>query len=144
MSVPEHLWRHPTAAAIDTLARRFGLPNDPGMQDWPWQVADAGRLDEFLAAYEDEGLDEDERFTLMEIMLQSFEDLGQSIGFDPRWHRTLEILDRNIDLHANTVWYWSALENDDADDQWLVTPFMRRIVDKHRGRLESFGTRSTG
>jgi hypothetical protein len=136
MSVPEHLWRFPTAAAIDSLARRFGLPNDPSMQDWPWEVADAERLDEFLAAYEGGGLSEDERFTLMEIILQSFEDLAASTGFDARWDRALEAIDRNIDLHANSVWYWSALENENPAELWLVTPFLRRILEKHRGRLE--------
>ena len=137
MSIPEPPVRYPTAAAIDSLARRFGFPNHPGMQDWPWEVADAERLDEFLAAYENGGLDDDERFTLMEILLQSFEDLGQSSGFDARWDRTLEILDRNIDLHACSVWYWSSLENDNPEDQWRVTPFLRRLVEKHRGRFES-------
>jgi hypothetical protein len=106
------------------------------MQDWPWEVADAGRLDELLAVYKDGGLSDDERFTLIESMLQSFEDLGRSTGFDSRRDRTLEILDRNIDLHAHSVWYWSDLENDNAEEQWLVTPFLRRIVNKHHDRLE--------
>jgi hypothetical protein len=136
MSVPKHLWRFPTAAAIRTLAQRFGLRNDPGMQDWEWQVSDATRLDEFLRAYEEADLSDDERFVLMEIILQSFEDLGHTIVVDPRWHRTLELIDQNIDLHAHSVWYWSALESEDADDQWVVTPFLRRIVGKHRDRLE--------
>jgi len=136
MSVPEHLWRFPTAAAVDSLARRFGLPNDPSMQDWPWVVADAHRLDEFLAAYEYGGLSDDERFTLMEIILQSFEDLATSTGFDPRWDRALDTIDRNIDLHASSVWYWSALETDDQRELWLVTPSLRSILQKHRGRLE--------
>lgn len=137
MAIPEPPPRYPTAAAIDSLARRFGLPNGPNMQDWSWEVAGAGRLDEFLAAYENGGLDDDERFTLMEILLQSFEDLGRSTGFDSRWDRTLEILDRNIDLHACSVWYWSSLENDNLEDQWLVAPFLRRLVEKHRGRFEN-------
>jgi hypothetical protein len=59
------------------------------MQDWPWEVADAERLDEFLAAYEGGNLSEDERFTLMEVILQSFEDLAASTGFDARWDRAL-------------------------------------------------------
>jgi hypothetical protein len=141
MSVPEHLWRFPTAAAIQSLARRFSLPYSPEMQDWEWEVSDSGRLDEFLAAYQSGALNDDERFTLMETILQSFEDLGKELGprlrFDRRWHRTLEIIDDNIDLHAYSVWYWSDLENDNAGEEWLVTPFLRRILEKHRDRLES-------
>jgi hypothetical protein len=136
MSIPEHLWRFPTAAAVDSLARRFGLPNDPSMQDWPWEVADAARLDEFLAAYESGDLSDDERFALMEIILQSFEDLAASTGFDARWDRALDTIDRNVDLHAQSVWYWSVLGNDDREEQWLVTPHLRSILQKHRERLE--------
>ena len=136
MSVPEHLWRYPTAAAVDSLARRFGFPNTPDMQDWEWEVADAARIDEFLAAYESGELDDDERFTLMETILQSFEDLGESLSVDPRWPRVLELLDRNVDLHAYTVFYWSCLENEDDEDSWLVTPYVRRVLERHRSRLK--------
>lgn len=101
------------------------------------EVADSERLDEFLAAYQSGELDDDERFTLMETILQSFEDLGDSTGFDPRWDRTLAIIDENFELHAYSVWYWSSLENDDPEEQWLVTPFLRRILAKHRHRLEN-------
>lgn len=130
MSIPEHLWRFPTAEAIDRLARRFGLPNTPDMQDWEWQVADPDRIDEFLAAYEHGGLSDDERFTLMEMLLQSFEDLGEALASDPRWPRTLEILDRNLDLHAYTILYWSDLENENEEDSWRVTPYLRSLADR--------------
>lgn len=136
MSVPEHLWRFPTAAAIDSLAKRFGFPNSPDMQDWEWEVADAARLDKFLAAYESGELNDDERFTIMETILQSFEDLGPDLRLDPRWPRVLELLDRNIDLHAHTVWYWSDLEQENEEDAWLVTPYLRDILEKHRDRLD--------
>ena len=136
MAVPEHLWRFDTAAAVDSLARRFCLPNDPRMQDWPWEVADPKRLDEFLAAYDDGGISDDERFTLMEIVIQSFEDLGPAIATDPRWGRTLEAIDRSIALHAHSVWYWSAVDSEAPEEQWLVTPFLRKILDRHRDRLE--------
>ncbi|MDR2012165.1 MAG: hypothetical protein LBQ20_03815 [Rhodanobacter sp.] len=150
MSVPEHLWRYPTSSAIDSLAKRFEFPNTPEMQDWEWEVANPKRISEFLDAYENGQLTDDERFTLMEIIIQSFEDLGLKVKFDPewqhvlpmaldpRWHHVLVLLDQNIDLHAYSVWYWSDLENEneDGDDQWQVTPFLRSIVAKHRNRLE--------
>ncbi len=136
MSVPEHLWRFPTCAAIDALAKRFRLPNSPQMQDWPWEVADAERLDEFLDAYESGGLSDDERFTLVEIVLQSFDDLGQRSGLDARWQRALDVLDRDVDLHAYSIWYWSDLENENGNEKWLVTPSIRRILEIHRDRLE--------
>jgi hypothetical protein len=137
MSVPEHLWRYPTRAAIDALAARFDLPNRPDMQDWEWEVADPTRLDEFIDAYQSGNLDDDERFTLMEIIIQSFEDLGQRSELDPRWQRILGILDRNIELHACSVWYWSVLDGESRDEQFWVTPSMRSILARHRVRLET-------
>ena len=139
MSVPDHLLRYPTAAAIQLLAQRLGLPNEPNMQDWPWEVSDANRLDEFLAVYREKSLSDDERFTVMETIIQSFDDLGESIVTGPRWLDAMALLDRNIDLHASSVWYWSSLENDNVDEQWTVTPYMRVLLAKHRSRLERRG-----
>ena len=56
--------------------------------------------------------------------------------FDPRWHRALDLLEQNIDLHAYSVWYWADLENDNQDEQWRVTPFLRRVLARHREGLE--------
>ena len=85
MCVPEHLWRHPTAEAIESLARRFDLPNGPGFQDWEWIFADPARIDEFVNAYESGELNDDEKFTLMEMIIQSFEDLDEQLEENSRW-----------------------------------------------------------
>jgi hypothetical protein len=132
--VPVHLLRSPTRFAINTLSLRFGLPNDPNMQDWQWEVADAARIDEFLCAYESGELSDDELFTLMETILQSFEELRSSS--DPRWQRVLDILDRNVDLHAYSIWYWSALDAEESKEQFWVSPFLRPVLARHRSRLE--------
>ena len=135
MGAPKHIWRFPTREAIDKLAMRFGLPNDPGMQDWEYQVADEKRIDEFLAAYETGGLSDDERFTLMETIIESFEDvahMGGDLSSDSRWQHTLDLLDRNIALHAHSVWYWSCPEAENDDDIFLVGRFVRKILATHR------------
>jgi hypothetical protein len=133
MTNPQHLQRFPTRAAIDALAERLGLVNEPRIQDWEWEVADPGRIDEFLSTYESGELSEDERFTLMETMLQSFEELPAALEADPRWSRLLDILDRNARLHAHSIWYWSAPDADNLEECWRVTPFLRPILERHRG-----------
>ncbi|BBB62899.1 hypothetical protein UNDKW_4626 [Undibacterium sp. KW1] len=65
----DHLYRFPTRAAIDALAIRFNLPNTKNMQDWEYEVADANRIDEFLVAYDSGELREDEKFTLMAMLV---------------------------------------------------------------------------
>jgi hypothetical protein len=101
--LPERLMRHPTRAAIDSLAVRLGLPNGPEMQDWQWEVANPERLDEFIATYVDSGLSDDERFTVMETIIQSCEDLGDSLDSDPRWQTVCALLERNLDLHISSA-----------------------------------------
>jgi hypothetical protein len=70
MTVPEHLWRFPTEQAIASLAARFDLPNESYMQDWEWEVADPERIDEYITVYNSGELNDDERFTLMETIVQ--------------------------------------------------------------------------
>lgn len=131
MDIPEYLWRFPTRAAIDSLAHRFDLPNTPDMQDWEYEVADPERINEFLDAYESGVLSDDERFTLMETIIQSFEEFKHSPTSHPKWARVLEILDTHIDLHIYTICYWSDLDCNNLDNSWRVTPYIRSILEKH-------------
>ena len=137
MPIPEPTWRCPTRKAIDSLAEKFNLPNTPDMQDWEWEVADPSRIEEFLVAYESGELSDDERFTLVETIFQSFEELPDSIDTDPRWAQVLDILVSHFELHAYSVWYWSDLKNETkAEDSWRVTPFLRQVLAKHQRILE--------
>lgn len=134
MDLPKHLWRFPTRKAIDSLANRFGLANRPDMQDWEREVADPQRVDEFVAAYKTSRLTDDERFTLMEIILQSFEERSPVLADDAVWRNVLSLIEQNIDVHIYSVWYWSC-EGVDLSDAWWVTPFMREIFARHSGRF---------
>jgi hypothetical protein len=139
MSVPEHIWRFPTRKAIDSLAERFNLPNTPEMQDWEWEVADPKRITEFVAAYESGELDDDEKFTLMETIIQSFADMEAPLSANEDWTHVLKIIENNINLHIYSVWYWSDLENANEDDQWCVTPSLRTILFKYKDNYAQQG-----
>jgi hypothetical protein len=151
MGVPEHLWRYPTGAAIDSLAKRFNLRNDPGMQDWEYEVSDPDRVDEFISAYESGELTDDERFTLMETILDSLRG-ATNLESDPRLQKVLGFLDENIALHIRTVCYWSIINEDDEDESeidllapkyrdpelcFTITPFVRTVLEKHKHRFAS-------
>ncbi len=136
MSVPAHLWRCPTGEAVHSLAARFGLPISPDMQDWEWEVADPDRIDEFLTAYSSGELTEDERFTIMETILQSFEESSRNLESDAGFRYVLSELERHINLHASTVWYWSRVDTHDPEGWFRITPHLREILARHRARLE--------
>jgi hypothetical protein len=71
----------------------------------------------------------------METIIQSFEDSDEPLADSSSFGQVLRALEANIVLHIHSVWYWSDLDNDDLDQSWRVTPFMRRILSKHRDRF---------
>lgn len=147
MEEPRHILRYATAEAIEQLSARFGFPPRPDMQDWEWEVADSNRIDEFLAAYETGGLSDDERFTLMEIILESFEDIGRGgidLCADARWQRTMTALERNISLHAHSVRYWSCLETERPEEMFHISRFIREIRAAHRALFAEPGASRNG
>ena len=102
--LPQHLWRYPTNAAQDALAARFDLPNEDWMQDWEYVAPRAEQLDEYLAAYQSGKLDGDERFTLMEMMLECLRG-DEEAPQRPAVLRlaVLRLIEENIQLHLQTI-----------------------------------------
>ncbi len=95
------------------------------MQDWEWEVADARRFDEFVAAYRTEDLTEDERFLLMEMLVQCVEDIAADTGnHDAAWSVIKPFVLSRPRLHEDTVSYWACL---DKTDGFRVSPDMRRL-----------------
>ncbi|MCP4269870.1 MAG: hypothetical protein GY777_30575 [Candidatus Brocadiaceae bacterium] len=135
MSIPEHLWRFPERKAIDSLAQRFNLSNTPDMQDWEWQVADPERIDEFIYAYLSEELSDDEKFILMEIILQSFADSDLTLEGNIKWELTLRLIEENLKRHAFTIWYWGDFEENEEPDRQDVDPYIKSLFLKYRQRL---------
>lgn len=135
-----HLWRCPTLAAINSLAKRLDLPPPPLECEWHLAVADSTRIDEFVTLYENGGLTDDERFTLMEMILNSVidaADMDTSILKSNVWQKILALLEENIEVHIFSVWYYSSVEYDDVDieDAWCIAPFMRTILLRHQERF---------
>lgn len=128
MTVPEHLWRFPTAAAITSLIQRFDFHYDESMQDWEWMVSDSDRIGEFVDACTSGDLTDDERFTLMQTILQSCEDRMEPLEEQQRWSDVIQLLRDNVELHAHTIYYWSCMDTENDDEVWRVTPFVRQIV----------------
>jgi hypothetical protein len=130
-SVPEHLWRFWTKDSMENLAARFQLPYDISNQDWPWEVSDSTRLNEFIISYKNDDLTDDEKFTLMDLILQSFEDLEsiEDLPKNSQWIEVCEFLNQNIELHIYTVWYWA----DGYDFQ--ISPLLIEILHRHKNKF---------
>jgi hypothetical protein len=119
--------RWPTSQARMALGARFNLPYDDSMQDWEWQVADPARLSEFLGAYSSGQLTDDERFSLMEVMVQCVEEISPEAPFQAAWAALEPLLATNAALHRTTVEYWARLDTNEEEEMWRVSPNMCRL-----------------
>lgn len=119
----------PNTNARVVLAKRLNLPYHDNMQDWEYEVADTIHIDDFLNAYDLNDITEDERFLLIEMLFQSFEEVND-LEKDSRWHRTLSLVENNLDLHTQTVLYW-ANGVESFEDSWSITPFIRNLRDQY-------------
>lgn len=117
----------PSTPARKAFAVRFGLPYSDGMQDWEWEVADAHRFGEFLSANVTAALPDEQRSSLMEMLIQCVEEMGEPVEFESSWSAIEPHLVARAVLHRPTIAYWATLDEADADAGFRVTPAMRRV-----------------
>jgi hypothetical protein len=124
------MMKFPSCAGREALAARLCLPIDPLSQDWEWEVADTRRFQEWISVYQNEALSDDERFSLMEILIQCIEDMRQGDKLAeqlPEWQAVVTLLLKNCQLHASSIFYWSAFGHDDPDEQFRISVPMRQV-----------------
>jgi hypothetical protein len=125
--VPPYL-HLPSSSARRALATKFNLPYSDEMQDWEWEVADAARFEEFLGVYQDTDLGDDERFSLMEVLVQCAEDVSDTPEFGVFWYALKPLLQSRFELHRSTIEYWAVLEEEDPTARFLVSEPMRELL----------------
>ena len=97
------------------------------MQDWQYEVADAARVEEFLIYYENNCLSLNEKITLMELILESYNDYVTGNSENPVVsERLCQVLQKESKLFSNTIEYWSC-GNDDLEDCFAITPLVRKV-----------------
>jgi hypothetical protein len=131
--VPERLKRYPSSAARAALAARLGLTIHPFSQDWEWEVAESDRFGEWLAVYRGERLSDEERFSLMEMLIQCVEDMlpphgpPEEVEALPEWQAVSDLLRASPRLHASSIAYWSVFGRRDPEQSFRVSVPMRRV-----------------
>lgn len=118
---------YPTTRARQALAAQFSLPYDDAMQDWEWQVANTEEFDQYLAAYTI-AMPNDQRFSLMEMLLQCVEDSEDEAVFTIRWAKIKSLLVDYSALHAQTVAYWACGEESDSEQTFRMSQPMRELL----------------
>jgi len=131
--VLDHLRRYPTKAGREALAARLDLIIDPHSQDWEWEVAGPQHFDTWLSTYRNGPLSDDERFSLMEMLIQSVEDMvplrGPPVEVEelPQWQAVAKLLRANPRLHASSIAYWSVFGRDEPEEHFRVSIPMRKV-----------------
>jgi hypothetical protein len=129
-------FRCQTGAAIDRLSADLGLA-EVG-QDWELEAADASRVIEFLDYYDTRELNDDERFSLMSLIIASFDE-RLSNGPDPVLQdRIAARLNSRFDLLNYLVQYWALADEEASDDAFRFTPIARRIMQSQYGDRENW------
>jgi hypothetical protein len=130
---------HPYQKAIRSLTARLHLPPvSPSSQSWEVEVADAGAIPAYKAAYESGTLTDMEKKILMRIMLESLEQAAKkSIVVPDQVLQDLSLLmQADYHLHHDILLFWALPDEhrDGEDYLYRITPFVRQIIKSHDAR----------
>ncbi|RFS21422.1 hypothetical protein DVR12_16115 [Chitinophaga silvatica] len=122
-------WRFPTGDAIQELAAEFEYPFDINRQDWEYIVPTIDDIEKYFTKYATTN-SEDIRFLLMIMMLET-----SNSGVDLKWikniwPRVMVLLKEDFQLHEYTMFYYCCWDNEDINDAFFVTPYIREFWGK--------------
>ena len=123
--------RQITKQSIEGLISKLGLPEgDVYCQDWEYEIASPEMAVKLLMDYiEQKDLTEDEKFTLMHVILESINDFisNRSEKF-PLLEEFRMVALRDYYLHKETFEYWASWEQADIDEAFEITPIIRGFI----------------
>jgi sulfur relay (sulfurtransferase) DsrC/TusE family protein len=109
------------------LADLFDYEIDKHDQDWTYTIVESDRIEEYIQAYDTKVTNEDTKFSLMEMIIQSLTEQEDKKLMEEKWKLVKPILNKDFDLHEYTIYYWCCWDNDNIDDCWEVTPLIREF-----------------
>ena len=122
---------NPTKEAIEKLCKDLNLPRpDAFSQDWAYETSYINRIEEFIIYYHSNELDDETKFTLMMVMIDSSNDaLDEGNMTLNNWEKINSILVADRRIHLNTIKYWMC-EGKDLEDSFSITPYIRKVGDQ--------------
>lgn len=95
------------------------------MQDWPYEIAESIEIDNYFQDY-DEQTDEDKKFSIMKMLIQSLTDIENQNDFDKNCKRLKKRILKDFEIHEYTIFYWCCFDIE-TDDIWKISPYMREL-----------------
>ena len=122
-----------TENSLERLGALLDLP-DLGGEDWDLLFANPARVAEFCDVYEHGSLNATEKVALMELTVASYDRLLSEANHQHTLEaRLARLLEQDFALHKQTVEYWSKLQSHNPESLWAVSPWMRKIWQRHSG-----------
>lgn len=114
--------------AVDLISQKLKLPVTGTEQDWDIELADPTRIDEFITLFkQDSSLDNEQKYTLMALILASYEDaLQEGNPLNDTWEYVKKTLKNDL-TYSDLVEYWSLPTETDEDNFFGLTPFIRSL-----------------
>lgn len=123
--------RHPVRIAIDKFNDLLGLNEDPYMQDWEIECSDPNRVLEFIKCYDQNAKTDDEKFTLMALILGSYEEYHSLNGpGNEEWDAIKARLEADLPIHCDHILYYGCPETEDEEEWFFITPQIRELLFK--------------
>ncbi len=124
MTSEEPKFRCGTERAINELAKRFDYPNHKVMQDWTYEVANQKDIEKYLNYYTE--ANEDEKFCLIEMLLEALSETDDKDKFNKYWGLTRKIIIKDFHIHEYTIYYRRFIDYK-LSDCCQVTPNIREL-----------------
>lgn len=105
MEIIEPKFRCSTRKAIDELVAEYNYPYEAWMQDWPYEIANPKEVHNYFEHY-DAQKDEDKKFCLMQMLVQSIENIDSNVEFEKNWIKLERLLFEDYKIHEYTIYYW--------------------------------------
>ena len=125
--------RYVTDEAILALVKEFDYPYHANMQDWEYEVAKFDDIEKYFAKY-DSTDDEDIRFLLMIMIIETSNENRCFDWISEFWPRVQALIRKNFLLHEYTVYYWCDFDNENIEDCFYITASMRTLWNEHSGK----------
>ena len=109
------------------LADLFGYKVEKNDQDWTYTIAEPRRIEEYIEVYNTKITNDDTKFSLLEMIIQSLTDQDNETLMNKHWEKVKPILNRDFEIHKYTIYYWCCWDSDNINDCWDVTPLMREF-----------------
>ncbi|MFB8005072.1 hypothetical protein [Nocardia sp. NPDC056000] len=126
---------YPGGDSAARVAQLANIAHESWMQDWPIEVSDAARLDEFVHLLLANKADWELSFWLLDLVLESAEDyLATTPAQDESSDRVEQLVDALVAVWeatqapgiAQRLAYWACLDASALDEMFCVSPLVRQ------------------